>query len=279
MFAVQDKIAKRIAGAIEPELLRAAPIVFRHTGNITAWDLVRQGTFRFHQLRRETHLEARELFRRAAALDPQLPEAHLWIARVNAGLVAYGWTNQVSEDIAEGRAAGRRAIELDERNPYAHYGLAIVSAYGGHFEEAVRAAEQAIETAPSFALGHLVLGMSRLFSGDAQSAVGPLEHGLHLSPHDPQNFVWYAVLALSHLFTGSPKPAHEIASRALKIRPGWRTALEVLVACSVALGDSEEAEVRRYEFHASKPLSGDVLAPLRAHNADWAVQLSTAVNG
>ena len=202
VFAVQDEIAERIAGAVEPELLRAAPAVLRHTGNATAWDLVRQGTFHFHQLRRESHLEAREFFRRAAALDARLPEARLWIARVNAGLVAYGWSDDPERDIEEGRDAGRRAIELDERNPYAHYGLAIVSAYGGQFDEAQRAAEHAVEIAPSFALGHLVLGMSRLFAGDALRAVAPLENGLRLSPHDPQNFVWYGLLALAQLFAG-----------------------------------------------------------------------------
>lgn len=47
VFAVQDEIAERVAGAIEPELLRteSAAAVIRHTGNMTAWDLVRRGTW------------------------------------------------------------------------------------------------------------------------------------------------------------------------------------------------------------------------------------------
>ena len=81
VFAIQDAIAERVAGAIEPELLRTegAQEAARHTGNITAWDLVRRGTWHFHQVTRENHLKARELFRQACKLDPELPEAHLWL--------------------------------------------------------------------------------------------------------------------------------------------------------------------------------------------------------
>ena len=46
VFAIQDEIAERVAGAIEPELLRTegAQAAARHTGNMTAWDLVRRGS-------------------------------------------------------------------------------------------------------------------------------------------------------------------------------------------------------------------------------------------
>jgi hypothetical protein len=37
------------------------------------------------------------------------------------------------------------------------------------------------ELAPGFALGHLVLGMARLYSGDAAGAIAPLAHGLQLN--------------------------------------------------------------------------------------------------
>lgn len=39
VFAIQDEIAERVAGAIEPELLKTegAQAAARHTGNMTAW--------------------------------------------------------------------------------------------------------------------------------------------------------------------------------------------------------------------------------------------------
>ena len=55
VFAIQDEIAERVAGAIEPELLKTEShlAAMRHTGNMTAWDLVRQGMWHFHKLTRE----------------------------------------------------------------------------------------------------------------------------------------------------------------------------------------------------------------------------------
>ncbi len=69
VFAIQDEIAERVAGAIEPELLKSqgAEAAARHTGNMTAWDLVRRGTWHFHHITREHHLKARELFAKPAA--------------------------------------------------------------------------------------------------------------------------------------------------------------------------------------------------------------------
>src|SRR5260370_6873890 len=96
---------------------------------MSAWDLVRQGMWYFHQVTRTTHLRARELFREAIKLDPQIAEGHAWLARVNAGVVPYGWSDDPATDLREGLTAARRAIQLDEKNPYSHYALAITSVY------------------------------------------------------------------------------------------------------------------------------------------------------
>jgi hypothetical protein len=125
VFAVQDEIAERVAGAIEPELLKTEGVqtAARHTGNMTAWDLVRRGTWHFHKVTRDNHHKARDLFRQACKLDPELPEAHIWLARVSAGTVFYGWSENSPTDLQEGTEAALRAILLDERNPYAHYAV------------------------------------------------------------------------------------------------------------------------------------------------------------
>jgi tetratricopeptide (TPR) repeat protein len=168
---------------------------------------------------RKNHFKARELFRQACKLDPELPEAHLWIGRVSAGIVAYGWSEAPHNNIREGVESALTAIRLDEKNPYAHYALAIVSTYGRALDRATAAAERAIELTPSFALGHLLLGMARLFSGKASEAVPPLERDLRLNPYDPQNFVWLNLLGLAHLFSEHPDRALDAAMKAQRIRP------------------------------------------------------------
>lgn len=256
MFAIQDAIAERIAGALEPELLKSESLhaVSLHTGNMTAWDLVRQGMWHFHRIAESGHARALALFRQAAESDPGLPEAHIWLARVLGGTIFFGWSADTGAAYAEGVQAARQAILLDERNPYAHYALAIVSAFSGHVDQAVRAAERAIEISPSFALAHLVHGLSLLFSGRSAEATPALEHGLALSPHDPHNFVWLALASLARLDLGDAAGARRDAVLALKIRPEYRLTLKVLSCCEAMLGNGPQAAA---SFAAMQRLPGD----------------------
>lgn len=285
--SAQDTIAQRVAGAIEPELLRSesARAATRNTTGAPmvvsqAWDLVYRGTWHFHQVHRAGHRQARELFRQACAVDPGYASAHLWLARVSAGLAAYGWTDDEAADLHEGIEAAFAAIHRDATNAYTHYALAIVSVFAGAFEQAIRAARRAVELNPSFALGHLVLGMARLFSGDAQGAIGALEQGLAINPADPQNFVWFNTQACALLFARQPRAAADAAERALEVRPDWRPALETAVCCAAALGDAGRHRARLQALAQMKPgVLGDALAPMKRHNPHWAAAMAAALAG
>src|SRR5258708_5474724 len=116
-------------GALEPALLKIESrlTAARRTADMTAWDFVRRGVWPFHQVGRETHEQARDLFRAAAKLDPRLTEAHIWLARVSGGIVLWGWSDDPTSVSQEGVTAALTAIRLDDKNAYAHYGLAITS--------------------------------------------------------------------------------------------------------------------------------------------------------
>ena len=275
LFALQDELAARVAGAIEPELLRSEAA--RPVGDRSARDLVRQGTLLFHRLTRDTHLEARALFRQARNLEPSLAEAHIWLARVTGGLLAYGWSEDAVADGAEGLAAALTAVRLEEQNPYAHYGLAIVSIYVGNLQQARRAAERAIEASASFALGHLVSGMALLFSGEAGPAVGALKRGLELSPHDPQNFVWLNLLALARALSGDTTAGLDTAEQVVKVRPDWRPGFETLAYCEAMLGKRDDARRSALHLTALDQVPGDALAPLRANQPTWTSQIAETV--
>ena len=141
-----------------------------------------------------------------------------------------------------------------------HYAFAIV--IFSDAEQAIRAVRKAIEISPSFALGHLGLGMALLFSGRASEAIAPLEHGLRLSPYDPQNFVWFNMLALARLFAERGEAALEAAIRALQVRPNWWTTLEVLTCCYAKLDRWDEARSCARDMGKVEKQPGDVLAVL-----------------
>ena len=111
----------------------------------------------------------------------------------------------------------------------------------------------------------------------ASEATAPLERGLRLSPYDPQNFVWFNLLALARLFSGRAEAGLEAAARALQVRPNWWTSLEVLACCYAALGKWDEARRCAQQMASVTKQPGDVLAPLRAHNPAWAEQMTNAL--
>ena len=275
VFAIQDEIAERVVGEIEPELLKTDSnlAAARHTGNMTAWDLVRQGTWCFHQVTRPTHFQARELFREACHLDPQLPEAHVWRARVSNGLISYGWSDDPSVDLQEALQAALRAIYLDEKNPYAHYALATACVFT-NAEQAILPAEKAVELSPGFALGHFAVGLARLSSGQASDAIGPFQRGLKLSPHDPQNLAWFNFLATAQLLAGDTEGALLTAARALALRPDWRPTLETMACCYAATGKWDDARRCVREMARLKGPSSVNLGALRARIPGWRDQMS-----
>jgi TolB-like protein/Tfp pilus assembly protein PilF len=276
VFAIQDEIAERVAGAIEPELLRreserAAELP---VANMRASDLVRRGTWYFHQLSEPTHLRARELFREAVKLDPQFQEAHVWLSRAAIGLFAYGWTDDPTAAKSEAIGAAKRAIQLDEKSAYAHFNLSIAHLFSGSLEQAARFAERAVELSASFALGHLSLGMARLYAGRASQAVGPLERGLQLNPYDPQNSHWFRILALAFHFLDQDDRALEAALKAVNVRPSWPLTLETLAVCYASLNQMPEARDCMEQMRQLEPPKGDPIFPLKDHNPAWAENIA-----
>jgi DNA-binding winged helix-turn-helix (wHTH) protein/tetratricopeptide (TPR) repeat protein len=270
-FIAQDELAQRIAAAVEVNLLRADG---RDADGVTPFELVKRGSGLFHRLTPHTHHEARELFRTAAQLAPDHAEAWAWLARVSAGLIGYGWSTDPAADAAEGIAAGLAGVRADPASPYAHYGLAIVSIYAGATDQAIRAAERAVELNSSFALGHLVRGLALLVAGDTEGAATSLERGLELSPGDPQGFAWLNFLAMARLFSGAPDDALAAATRVLQLRPDWRAGYETVACCQVAAGRLEDA---RRTCEGLARLGGDTggaVTPVLAANQHWRAQIA-----
>lgn len=277
VFAIQDEIAERVAGAIEPELLRreSERTPERPAGSVRASDLVRRGVWYFHQLTAPTHLRALELFREATKLDPQSPEAHVWVGRAAIGISYYGWSDDVPALLREADDAATRAMQLDEKNPYPYFCLAIVHTFSGSGDQAIRFANKAIERNPSFALGHLGLGMALIYSGKAAEAIAPFERGLRLDPFDAQNSHWFRLLALAFHFSSKPDEALQAALRAVDLRPAWPLTLETLAVCYAALDRSEEAHDCAEQLRRLGRPKGDPINPLRRRNPQWAENIDT----
>ena len=170
-----------------------------------------------------------------------------------------------------------RGVQLDEKDAFGHFALALNYHYSGAIEQAAQAAEKAVNVCPSFALGHLALGMARLYAGDAAGAIDPLQRGLRMNPFDPLNFHWFRSLALAFYFAGKPAEGLSAAVRASQVRPAWRPALEAMIVCQVALGRLDEARQRAHQVRWLGKSDNDGLDQLRTRRPSWANDMATAL--
>jgi adenylate cyclase len=278
VLVLQDQIAEEVAGAIEPELLRKeGQRGAERCQSLTAWDLVRRGMWEFHKIRPESHRRARELFLKAIEIEPGSADGYIWLARVEAGLAAYGWGDDPETSLQRGMEAGLRAGQLDEKNPYSHYAVAVTHVFGGECDTAIAAARRALSLSPSFALGHLILGAACLHQGRPQDAIEPLEHGLRLSPFDPQNFTWLFLLSVAYVFSGNPEAGLATARRALSVRPHWVPALKVVVLCSTLLGDMPQARSAAEQVQSADAREGDLARLIPSSSPAWIDEIEHAV--
>jgi len=105
-----------------------------------------------------------------------------------------------------------------------------------------------------------LLGFARFNAGKAVEAIGAYEHGLRLSPFDPQNFVRDAAL--------------QTAMRALNIRPDGVPTLETLAICCAALERLDEARAFVVQMRQlEKP--PDIFAQMKVHRPEWAAEMTS----
>ncbi|MBQ0822051.1 tetratricopeptide repeat protein [Microvirga sp. HBU67558] len=278
VLLLQDQITEAVAGAIEPELLRKeGQRGAERSRSLTAWDLVRRGMWEFHKIRPDSHQRARELFLKAIQAEPDSADGYIWLARVEAGLAAYGWGSDPEAGLRSGMEAGLKAVELDGKNPYSHYAVAVTHVFGGEYETAIRAAQRAIGLSPSFALGHLVLGPAYLSTGRLPEAIASLDHGLRLSPYDPQNFTWQFLLSVAYTFSGNAEAGLDAARRALSVRPHWMPALKMIALCCTRLGDLEQARSAASQVRSATVAEGDLARLIPSPNPGWIEEIEQAI--
>jgi len=106
-----------------------------------------------------------------------------------------------------------------------------------HFDASIAAFRRAIELNPSSAQAHSHLGRALAMVGRDKEAIAEAEQAIRLSPRDPQQPLFMAVIGLAHCtagryeecirFTGeglgATRPPRSAASTLCKPRPLWTT--------------------------------------------------------
>lgn len=204
LFAIQQEVARDIAGAIEPEamrqeLKRASRLPPQSRG---AWELLLQGhRYLYRQVGKGWNdFHAQDLFKRALMLDRDYAPAY--------ASLAYSLCLKVKEDLAEDKTAvtdemrelAEHAVQLDDQDSWNYVVLGRALQQREEYDDAIAAYRQAVALCPSSAKAHFGLSYGLSAVGCYGEAVGAAERASRLSPRDPMAWIFSLVKAIALIY-------------------------------------------------------------------------------
>ena len=255
VFALQDEIATTIVSRIEPEIGQAERqrVVQLPPRDLHAWECFHLGVDQFFKFTADANVKAQALLQQSRSLDPQFAEAHDWWAySVVLGMVY--WNTAVSQEaLDEALRAAEQAVQTDNRNAVLYTLMARVRLARGEYSAAIRENQRAIELNPALASAHCGLADSLAYEGRLDESIATFEHVIQLSTNDPQRWAFFTYGALAMIFQGDYERAVQWCDEAMLLpnRQYWTLAHKM-----VALAHMDrlpEAQVVQRELMGENP--------------------------
>jgi len=190
LFALQDEIVQKIVTTLKLQLtLREQGILVRKsTDNLEAYDAYLHGLESLNHATQEANAQARQLFEKAIALDPQYASAYAGLSRTLSIEWVYQWS-QDPQTLERAFVLAQKAVALDDSLSGAQEVLAYAYLYKRQHEQAIAAAKRAVTLAPNDAEGFARLGLILNFAGRPEEAIGLIKKATHLNPRYPYNYL------------------------------------------------------------------------------------------
>ena len=276
VFAVQEEIARRITSALAVKLTKEEGMHMGrpYTSSEVAWEYFMRGAELARRFTPKDNAHARELFEKAIDLDPQFARAYASLAATHRRDFNGRWTkdSQSSEDLAYRMA--HKAVELARREleprpslPYALVQTGWILLYGEKHEEAIKAAEEAVQLDHNSADGYALWAQALVYLGKPEEALGKSQEASARNPREPYFYAYNRGQAyyVWGILTSATDPnasrrhfeqAKTHLREALKKNDNFRPARSYLVAVLTELGRPEEAKKEMHiSFEKGEPLA------------------------
>ncbi|MBI3757845.1 MAG: tetratricopeptide repeat protein [Deltaproteobacteria bacterium] len=201
IFALQDEIVQKIVTTLKLQLTlqEQGYIVRKTTNNLEAYDAYLLGMESLNRSTQETNVQARQMFEKAIALDPQYAEAYAKLSRTFSWEWVYQWS-QDPQTLERAFVLAQKAVALNDSLPAAHEVLSYAYLYKRQHEQAITAAKRAITLSPNEAEGPVSLGVILNFMGRPQETIELIEQAMRLNPRYPVRYL--ALLGMAYRLAG-----------------------------------------------------------------------------
>jgi tetratricopeptide (TPR) repeat protein len=211
--------------------------------------------------------DARRNFERAFDLDPQSTEARIGLASILSTKLADGWSPVLQEDLPQAENILREALHRGtvSNRAAAHFTLGVLRQMQNRLPEAQSEFETAVALDPTNARAQLHLGETRLFLGEPEAGIAPLEQAIRLAPDGPNLAIAYWALGTCQLLLGRVDQAIDLLQTARAANPRLWVPYFYLAAAYGLRGDLDKAKSALAESMRLKPAIRS-LARMRAEN-------------
>ncbi|MFO1158653.1 MAG: BTAD domain-containing putative transcriptional regulator [Reyranellaceae bacterium] len=239
IFALQDRIAESVVGALVPQLREAEMTRARRapTESIDAHLAYMQAQSVFYTWSRDGLDKALQLSYRAIELDPDYATPYglalscLYLRRTA------GWSGGPAHEVAEARRLCDRVFEIGRDNFLAlgAAGLALAGLLGEH-ERGAALLDESLVLNPNASAILVQSSFVRIWLGEPELAIQRLQRAMRNSPVDVLMFSMHAGMALAHFVAGRDDEAYAWAEKALQRNPIAVPAVRVAAASAALLG-------------------------------------------
>jgi TolB-like protein len=243
IFALQDRMAESVVGAIVPRLEQAEieRAMSKPTENLSAYDCFLRGMAAWHDWTQSSHETALKFFYQAIEIDPAFGRAYALAAGCYLMRKANGWIIDQAAEIGETERLAKLGADLGRTDAVALAWSAHALAHVvGDIKTGIALVDRALVLNANLAVAWQRSGWLRIYAGDCELGIQHLRRAVRLNPLDPLMHLADSAMAFGYFLMGDVEEAAAWAERALHLRSNWPPALRVL-AMSNALAGWEQA--------------------------------------
>ncbi len=250
VFQVRDELTRKLVASLAGKLEQAemAKASLQHPNSLDAYGLYWRAYELFFHYTPSDNAKARELAKKAIALDPNYGGAYRVLAVTHFNDWTFGWIpGKPKESYQKALDLAYKAVALDSRDGFTRGTLAFILFFGSKFDEAAAEFEEALKDNPNDA--NIIVLSAEFYTdvGRPEEAIRRVKEAMRLNPYCPN---WY-LFGLGW----AQYQAHDYqgAVETLKKMSPMGEARHMLAASLAQLGRMEEAHVEAEKYLKDNP--------------------------
>ncbi len=242
LFDMQDEIVARLAGALNAQLIAAEALRAEQAPNPDSMDLYFQGLAWYNKGQApDTLARARKFFDRALAADPDNVDALVRSAGADFIMGASLLVTDPQAAFAAAEAKLTKALSSVPDHARGHMLLGMTEMWTNRAAQGVAKCEHALELDRNLAGAHAFIGQGKIFIGRAEETEAHIAEALRLSPRDTHAYAWMVHVGQAKNQLGSWEHAVTWSRRSIEANRNFAPAHFMLGGALANLGRLDEA--------------------------------------